>query len=226
MDPVEMLRRFRTTYRGLAGDRRAFDARRQADPEFCSGIESLYSHFVGTFRRYCGDCWHDAFIQLLTLTIMDNKSRFRLRAGTLLHDPIRRDVRYMLTPRRLAAMGDDLALRHLAHNPHAVEYFEKPLPDGLGRMIADYLRRERAAEAAESSKGTDAANVAAGKPDAVVSAEADAAAPAETKKRTVKRRGTPRTKVSRAGKGAVDVPHRVAEPGSEGASAHASEKSR
>ena len=177
MNPVEHLQRFQAEHRELANSRQAFDAKRASDPGFASEIESLYAYFVGTFRRYCGNCWHDAFMQLLTLKNMDNKSQFKVLSGTLLHDPVNQDVRYMLTPRRLATMGDDLALRHLAHNPHAVDYFEKPLPANLDKMIAEYLKREKAAGALEE---VDAPSEATGK------------AP-KTPKAT-KRKGTPRTK--------------------------------
>lgn len=141
MEWSERLALFRSTYRELANDRRAFDAKRAADASFSAEIEALYNHFVGTFRKYCGNCWHDAFIQLLTMKHATSKSQFRVLAGTLLHDPVNKDVRYMLTPRRLAEQGDDLALRHLAHNPGAVEYFERPLPDNLQEMIDEYLSR-------------------------------------------------------------------------------------
>lgn len=72
---------------------------------------------------------------------MDKNQTFRVCAGTLLHDPVNQEIDYMLTPRKLAEMGDDLALRHLAHNPGCIVYFEKPLPDNLDQMIAEYLQR-------------------------------------------------------------------------------------
>lgn len=159
------LKRFQAEHRGLANSRQAFDAKRASDPAFSAEIESLYRYFVGTFARYCGNCWHDAFIQLLTIKKMNSKSQFRVLAGTLLHDPLNRDVRYMLTPQRLADMGDDLALRHLANNPKAIDYFEKPLPANLDELIADYRKRhdaEAPADAApvseeEASKETEKA---------------------------------------------------------------------
>ena len=146
------LKRFQAEHRGLANSRPAFDAKRASDPAFDIEIEALYKYFVGTFRRYCGNCWHDAFIQLMTIRKMNSKSHFRVLAGTLLHDPVNRDVKYMLTPQRLADMGDDLALRHLAHNPKAVEYFEKPLPENLDEMIADYRKRHADPAAAPASE--------------------------------------------------------------------------
>ena len=177
MNLVEQLQRFQAEHRGFANNRQAFDAKRASDPAFASEIESLYAYFIGTFRRYCGNCWHDAFLQLLTLKNMDNKSQFKVLSGTLLHDPVNQDVRYMLTPRRLVTMGDDLALRHLAHNPHAVDYFEKPLPANLDKMIAEYLKREKAAGTPEKA------------PEAT--SEATKKAP---KKKATERKGTPRTK--------------------------------
>lgn len=153
---VDRLRRFQAEHRGLANSRQAFDAKRASDPAFAAEIETLYNRFVGTFRRYCGNCWHDAFIQLLTIKNMNSKSQFRVLAGTLLHDPVNRDVRYMLTPQRLAEQGDELALRHLANNPRAIEYFEKPLPENLDKLIADYRKRQDAPaeEAADAEKTT------------------------------------------------------------------------
>ncbi|MDE5906059.1 MAG: hypothetical protein K2G66_00255 [Alistipes sp.] len=148
------LKRFQAEHRGLANNRPAFDAKRASDPAFAAEIEALYKYFVGTFRRYCGNCWHDAFIQLLTIKKMNSKSHFRVLAGTLLHDPVNRDVKYMLTPQRLADMGDDLALRHLANNPKAVEYFEKPLPENLDELIADYRKRHAEPTAAEAPAAT------------------------------------------------------------------------
>ena len=152
MDYSSELLKFQTEYRGLAKDRQAFDTKLKNDREFAADIETLYKRFVGTFRRYCGNCWHDAFIHLLTLKHMENKSQFRLLSGTLLFDPVNRDTNYMLTPQMLARKGDDLALRHLAHNPEAIEYFEKPLPENLNEMIADYLRRERGEVPVEAEK--------------------------------------------------------------------------
>lgn len=147
---VEDLLQFQSQYRELASKRQAFDARLNSDAAFKGEIEMLYSHFVGTFHRYCGNCWHDAFMYLLRLKNMNKKQTFHVIAGTLLHDPVNRDVNYMLTPQRLAKAGDDLALRHLAHNPRAVEYFEKPLPENLDKMIAEYLEREKGAKAVDS----------------------------------------------------------------------------
>lgn len=145
------LRRFQAEHRGLANSRSAFDAKRASDPAFSAEIEALYKYFVGTFVRYCGNCWHDAFIELLTIKIMNRKSHFRVLAGTILHDPVNRDVKYMLTPQRLSDMGDDLALRHLANNPKAVEYFEKPLPENLDELIADYRKRHSASASEEEA---------------------------------------------------------------------------
>lgn len=160
MDYRDRLAAFQRAHRELVNDRRAFDARRAADPAFTAEIETLYGHFVGTFRKYCGNCWHDAFIQLILFN-MDKKNRiFRVLAGTLLYDPVNQDVRFMLTPRRLETQGDDLALRHLAHNPHAIEYFEKPLPDNLDELIADYLRREKGEAAAPAAAPADESETA------------------------------------------------------------------
>lgn len=154
------LKRFQAEHRGLANNRPAFDAKRASDPAFSAEIEALYKYFVGTFRRYCGNCWHDAFIQLLTIKKMNSKSHFRVLAGTLLHDPVNRDVKYMLTPQRLADMGDDLALRHLANNPKAVEYFEKPLPENLDELIADYRKRHADPAAASEQEAPQEAEKA------------------------------------------------------------------
>lgn len=187
MDWAARLRGFQAAYRGLANDRQAFDAKR-SEAAFAAEIEALYTHFVGAFRRYCGNCWHDAFIQLLTCRHMNNKSQFRLLSGTLLHDPVNRDVRYMLTPRRLAEMGDDLALRHLAHNPHAAEYFEKPLPENLGELIAAYRDREsraakppkgRPSKAAKQAKAASKPRVADAQTAPEAGLQADAATPAK-----------------------------------------------
>ncbi len=160
----ERLKHFQAEHRRLANSRQAFDAKRAADPAFSVEIEALYRYFVGTFARYCGNCWHDAFIQLLTIKKMNSKSQFRVLAGTLLHDPVNRDVHYMLTPQRLADMGDDLALRHLANNPKAEEYFEKPLPENLDELIADYRKRHAdpaPASEQEAPKEADKAEKAA-----------------------------------------------------------------
>ena len=165
------LKRFQAEHRGLANNRSAFDAKRASDPAFAAEIEALYKYFVGTFRRYCGNCWHDAFIQLLTIKKMNSKSHFRVLAGTLLHDPVNRDVKYMLTPQRLADMGDDLALRHLANNPKAVEYFEKPLPENLDELIADY--RKRHAEPAAAPTAAEAAAATASDPEQEAPKEAE-----------------------------------------------------
>nr|DAS26576.1 MAG TPA: hypothetical protein [Caudoviricetes sp.] len=189
MKPVEHLQRFQAEYRGLANNRQAFDTKRASDPAFAAEIESLYGYFIGTFRRYCGNCWHDAFIQLLTLKNMDNKSQFKVRSGTLLHDPVNQDVRYMLTPRRLAQMGDELALRHLAHNPNAINYFEKPLPADLDKMIEEYRAREEESAPAEMPKeGSTTSAVAAKK------------IPKKKVSKATERKGTPRTKAQGADK--------------------------
>ena len=180
MNRVEHLQRFQAEYRGLANNRQAFDTNRASDPAFAAEIESLYGYFIGAFRRYCGNCWHDAFMQLLTLKNMDNKSQFKVLSGTLLHDPVNQDVRYMLTPRRLAVMGDELALRHLAHNPNAINYFEKPLPENLDKMIAAYLKREKS--------GAEPENPSEGAPAAKRSSKPKAS-------KATERKGTPRTKV-------------------------------
>lgn len=150
MDAPTHLRLFQQTYRTLANDRAAFDRLRNSDSAFVAEIESLYTHFVGPLTRYCGNCIHDAFMRLMILKKTDMKeSKFRLLAGTLLHDPVNQDINYMLTPARLAAAGDDLALRHLAHNPGAKKYFAQ-VPENLDKLIADYLKREKAAREEET----------------------------------------------------------------------------
>lgn len=139
--------------------------RLNSDSLFKREIETLYGYFVGTFRRYCGNCWHDAFMYLLRIKKMNEKQTFRVCAGTLLHDPVNRDIDYMLTPHRLAVKGDDLALRHLAHNPSAADYFEKPLPENIDEMIAEYLARvEGVQPAAVESVHSDAGQWSSAEP--------------------------------------------------------------
>lgn len=182
METREHLQVFQGTYRSLANDRRAFDKRRNEDAAFVAEIESLYTYFVGPLTHYCGNCLHDAFMRLMTLKIDKMKnSRFRLLAGTLLFDPVNQDVDYMLTPARLEAAGDDLALRHLAHNPRARQYFQM-LPENVDEMIADYLKRERGeAEAAATVEAAEPAAIAETETEA---AEAPAPATATKKRRS------------------------------------------
>lgn len=81
----------------------------------------------------------------------DNNIEYALRAGTLLHDPINKDVREVLTPQTLT---EERALRHLAYNPKARLYFTR-LPEDINKRIEKYLSNDSAETSAPVAQTTE-----------------------------------------------------------------------
>lgn len=79
------------------------------------------------------------------------QNEYKLRAGTLLHDPINKDFNMILTPARLT---EPLALYHLAYNPKAIQYFEV-FPDDLADRISKFLADESNGLASKVLKSTE-----------------------------------------------------------------------
>lgn len=101
-------------------------------------IAALAKYFFNRTVTNCTSCYIELHILLLKLnpdTMEVKPMEYQLRAGTLLHDPINRDIKEILTPHTLT---EERALRHLAYNPNAKKYFTV-LPDDIDSRIKKYL---------------------------------------------------------------------------------------
>jgi hypothetical protein len=87
-------------------------------------IETLNKHFFGKPLSNCGDCFLDAYVKLYKLNNMV-VSKFKVKAGALIYDPVNQDAGKILTA---ANCTDELALYHIKHNPNCRKFFSV-LPD-------------------------------------------------------------------------------------------------
>lgn len=110
-------------------------AKIESDSTFRSEIKTLSKHFHIEIYEGCGDCLFDAYIKLFKLKNME-VSKFKVKAGAVLYDPVNKDLSKVLTA---ANCTDQLALYHLKHspNPKIREYFSV-IPDDVDELIENY----------------------------------------------------------------------------------------
>jgi hypothetical protein len=93
-------------------------------------VEVLAKHFLGRSVSGCGNCYFDAYMELVNKREM-KETKFRVRAGAVLYDPVNKDAGKILTA---ANCTDELALYHLLHNPNCRKYFSV-LPENLDELL-------------------------------------------------------------------------------------------
>ena len=141
------LQAFKQKYQALP--RGEFDILVKNDKEFLNEVQELYKLYFGALNKSCGNCLHDAYIQLMTMKqnkVMETKKgelKFEVKAGTFVYDPVSLDSSQILTPASLFNIGNDLALRHIIHAKMDInKYFSvKPSEKQLKYMIAEYKSR-------------------------------------------------------------------------------------
>jgi hypothetical protein len=102
----------------------------KSDNSLRQEIETLSKHFLGRSVSGCGNCYFDRYMELVNIKKME-ESTFKIRAGTVLYDPVNQDADKILTANNCT---DELALYHLKHNPGCRKHFYQ-LPDNLGELI-------------------------------------------------------------------------------------------
>jgi hypothetical protein len=97
-------------------------------------VNSLSRYFLGRSVSGCSNCFFDAYMELVNLKNMEEKTKFKLRRGVVLYDPVNLDAGKMLTS---ANCTDELALYHLKFNPNCRKHFHE-LPDDVEELIKSY----------------------------------------------------------------------------------------
>lgn len=98
-------------------------------------IRALYKEYFHRDISGCGWCLLSGHLELIKFKPTIMKVEYKLKAGTVLHDPINKDISKMLTPQRLT---EELALYHLAYNPRAIRFFTL-VPSDVNERIAKFL---------------------------------------------------------------------------------------
>jgi hypothetical protein len=102
-------------------------------------IETLSKAFLNREVSGCKNCYADAYMELITLSIekamVKQASKFELIRGKLLRDIINMDVSKNMTQ---ANITDELSLYHLKTNPECVKFFAK-LPNDWEALVEAYL---------------------------------------------------------------------------------------
>jgi hypothetical protein len=96
-------------------------------------VNALSRYFLGRSVSGCSNCFFDAYMELINFKNME-KSKFQIRRGAVLYDPINKDVSKILTA---ANCTDELALYHLKLNPNSRKYFSE-LPDNVDELIEKF----------------------------------------------------------------------------------------
>ncbi|MCL1936818.1 MAG: hypothetical protein FWF52_00275 [Candidatus Azobacteroides sp.] len=104
------------------------------DSQLRNEVEALSKYFLGRSVSGCGNCFFDAYMELINRKKMEEKSKFQLPRGIVLYDPINKDANKILTA---ANCTDELALYHLKYNPNCRKYFSG-LPENIDELIAAF----------------------------------------------------------------------------------------
>lgn len=104
------------------------------DTGFRNEVKTLSKRFLGKSVSGCGNCFFDAYMELINIKNMKEESKFQVIRGKVLHDTVNQDVSKILT---YANCTDELALYHLKHNPNARKFFST-LPDDVDELIENY----------------------------------------------------------------------------------------
>ena len=100
-------------------------------------VEVLAKHFLGRSVSGCGNCFEDAYWELINIKNMEEK-KFKVKAGAVLYDPVNKAVDKILTA---ANCTDELALYHLKHNPNCKKYFSV-LPEDVDELVENFEGKE------------------------------------------------------------------------------------
>lgn len=134
---LERLLKYQSEWARLSKqDQAGFTKRLETNTEAKKEIRALYKAYFHRDISGCGWCLLSGHLELIKLKpTITMQAEYKLKAGTVLHDPINKDVSKMLTPLRLT---EELALYHLAFNPRAVRFFTQIPPD-INERIARFL---------------------------------------------------------------------------------------
>ena len=108
-------------------------------------VKALSRHFLHLEMTNCGHCYLEGHLRLMkikTENMTEKTLDYELYNGTLLHDPINKNIDLRLTPHTLLAKGEELALYHIAYNKNALKFFTK-YPDDLEARIEKFLKGQK-----------------------------------------------------------------------------------
>jgi hypothetical protein len=119
----------------------------KSNSELRQEIETLTKHFLGRSVSGCGNCHFDAYMDLINLKKM-NETKFKVKHGAVLYDPVNQDLNKVLTANNCT---DELAIYHLKHNPGSRKYFSV-LSENVDELIAGLGNPEESDEPTEEEK--------------------------------------------------------------------------
>lgn len=150
---LDRLKKYQEEYRALPiKEGRAYITKLDSDNKIRKEIAALAKYFLNRTVTNCGWCYIELHILLLKLNpdiMVEKTQEYQLRAGTLLHDPVNRDVKEILTPHSLT---EERALRHLAYNSNARKFFTI-LPEDIDKRIASYIKGDDVEEIEKPKRG-------------------------------------------------------------------------
>lgn len=141
---INKLKTYQDRYTSLSSKERDLYIKSiQTDSALQAEIKTLSNHFLNLRISKCKSCYIEAHSKLMKLnaSVMDKINEYALRAGTVLHDPINKDFNLLLTPQKLARVGEELALYHLAFNKNAVKSFTR-LPVDIDKRLDAFIAKQ------------------------------------------------------------------------------------
>lgn len=128
----------------LQANKRQFPSRKELseslknDKALRKEVETLSKAFLYRSVSGCGNCYMDAYLELVNLPIekmmQKQECLFELQRGKLLRDVINLDVSLNMTQ---ANITNELSLYHLKTNPKSKQFFSR-LPDNLDELLDGY----------------------------------------------------------------------------------------
>jgi hypothetical protein len=101
-------------------------------------VEVLTKRFLGRSVSGCGNCFFDAYMELINIKNME-ETKFQVKRGAVIYDPVNQDAGKILT---FSNCTDELALYHLKHNPGCKKYFAV-LPENIDELLEEYGKEEK-----------------------------------------------------------------------------------
>lgn len=87
-----------------------------SDPDFKESLEAIYREMFGKkLNNECPDCWHDAYVEIVSKTRIDRL--FQLRAGAILEDT---ETGVVYNQHNIS---DRYAIKHLKQHPESLDLF-------------------------------------------------------------------------------------------------------
>lgn len=134
---IERLKALKNTREQFAKGSELFSACK-SDETLKQEISALSKRFLHRTVAGCQNCYMDAYLELINLSIdkvmSKDRLEFRLRNGALLRDVVNQSIDLNCTNLNIT---EELALYHLKTNPGCRKMFDK-LPDNIEQLLEDF----------------------------------------------------------------------------------------